>query len=87
MNDPASILFSYAMDQNIFPNYMDDYARFQRRYKASSAACDRLRALLDDPAGKELDQLMDEKNSLDALQLEAAFTAGLAFGLQLLRLF
>lgn len=86
MNDPASILFFYAMDKNIFPKYMDDYPRFQLRHKACSAAWDRLRARLDDPAQKELDDLIDEENSLDSIHLEAAFTAGLALGLRLLKL-
>lgn len=86
MNDPASILFSYAMDKNIFPQYMRDHAQFRLRLKANSAAFDRLRTQLDDSSKKELDELMDEENSLDSLHLEAAFTAGLALGLRLLRL-
>ena len=86
MNDPASILFSYAMDKNIFPQYTRDYAQFRLRLKANSAAFDRLRTQLDDSSKKELDDLMDEENSLDSLHLEAAFTAGLALGLRLLRL-
>lgn len=86
MNDPASVLFSYAMDKNVFPKYIDGYARFLTRQRANSAACDCLRNQLDDEAKKELDKLIDEENSLDAVHLEAAFTAGLSFGLQLLRL-
>lgn len=86
MNDPASILFSYAMEQNIFPKYIDGYARFLSKRKANSAVYDRIRTLLNESAQKELDVLIDEENHLDAIHLEAAFTAGLALGLQLLRL-
>ena len=86
MSDPASILFSYAMDKNIFPDYMADLAGFQLRHKANSAGWDRLRALLDPPVREKLEALMDEEHSLDALHLEAAFTAGLSFGLRFLQL-
>ena len=86
MSDPASVLFSYAMDKNIFPDYMADLAGFQLRHKANSAGWDRLRALLDPSAKRKLEELIDEENSLNALHLEAAFTAGLSFGLRFLRL-
>ena len=86
MTDPASILFSYVMDKNIFPQYMEDSDQFQRRHKANSASLDRLRALLDDGAKKKLDELMEEEYSLDAIHLQAAFIAGLAAGLQLTQL-
>ena len=86
MTDPASILFSYAMDKNIFPQYIADYPQFQHRRKVNSAVLDHLHAQLDDPAKEELDAFMEEEYSLDALHLESAFTAGLALGLQLLRL-
>ena len=83
MTDPASILFSYVMDKNIFPQYMEDSAQFQRRHKANSAVLDHLHAQLDDPVKEELDAFMEEEYSLDAIHLQAAFIAGLAAGLQL----
>ena len=86
MNDPAAVLFSYAMDKNIFPKYMENYAHFQLRRKANSDALDRLRAQLDDPSKKDLDRLMEEEYSLDSIHLEAACPAGLALGLQFLKL-
>ena len=86
MTNPASVLFFYAMDKNIFPQYMEDYVRFQCRRKANSDSLDHLRAQLDDPARTALDAFLEEEYSLDSIHLESAFTAGLSLGLQLLGL-
>ncbi|MCI9263316.1 MAG: hypothetical protein HFF06_01950 [Oscillospiraceae bacterium] len=86
MKDPASILFSHVMEEDIYMEYIDNPAAFRAKRKANSAVYDRLCVLLDAPAKKELDALLDEKLYIDSIYQEAAFTAGLALGLQLLRL-
>lgn len=86
MNDPASILFSHVMEEDIYKEYINDLKGFQSQRKANSAAYDHLCALLDAAAKKELDLLLEGEIYTDSIHLEAAFTAGLALGLQLLRL-
>ena len=86
MNDPASILFSHAMDENIFCRYVEDPRQFQARQKAHSAAYERLRSLLEPQLQKELEIFMEEETSLNSIDQESIFTSGLALGLRLLRL-
>lgn len=86
MNDPASVLFSHAMEENIFYRYIDDLRQFRARQRAHSAAYEHFRSLLEPPLQKELEIFMEEEASLDSISQESAFTTGLAFGLRLLRL-
>ena len=86
MNNPISALYRYAMDENIYLRFMDDPDEYASNFSASTATHDRLRAQLDAPAQKLLDLFLDEKNTADSILLEAAFTAGLSLGLQLLSL-
>ena len=86
MNDPAAVLFSPAMEENIFYRYVDDPRQFRTRQKAHSAAYERLRSLLEPQLQKELEAFMEEEASLDSINQESTFTTGLALGLQLLRL-
>ncbi len=86
MNDPVSVLFFHAMDNDVYLQYMEDPAKYWSGRRANDAAYDRLRAQLSDPAKEALDDLRKEKLLLDSEETEAAFTAGLAFGLRLLRL-
>ena len=86
MNDPAYALLRHAMDDDIYLQYMDDVSAYRASQKAAGAFYDQLNTLLDDAARKVLDDYLSEKMIIDALETDAAFTTGLAFGLQLLRL-
>lgn len=86
MNEPAFALLRHAMDDDVYLQYMDDPGEYRASRKAEAALCDRLRALLDEPAKRLLDDFLSKKVLADAAEEEAAFTTGLAFGLQLLRL-
>lgn len=86
MNEPAFALLRHAMDNDVYLKYMDDPDEYHAGRKAQAAFYDRLRALLDDSSQKALDDFLNEKMLTDAAETEAAFTAGLSFGLQLLRL-
>lgn len=86
MNDPAVALFRHAMDDDIYLQYIDDHKEFWANRKACVSACDKLRALLDEEGQKLFEILLDEQMLATSIETEAAFTAGLAFGLQLLRL-
>ncbi len=86
MTDPVFALYQYAMRDDVYLQYMDDPQEYTSNSAYSAAALERLRAMLDAPAQKELDNFLDMKNVADSIELEALFTAGLSFGLQLLRL-
>ena len=80
MNDPIYILFRHALDDDIYLEYMED----PREYWSIRRACST--AELDPDLKHRFDAFMDERVSADTIEVEAAFTAGLSFGLRLLRL-
>ncbi len=86
MIDPAHALFRHALDDDIYLQYIDDPKEYWSIRRACSAAYDRLTADLNPILKRQLEAFLDEHISADTLEVEAAFTAGLAFGLQLLRL-
>lgn len=86
MSDPVLALYQHMMKNDIHLQYMGDLEEYESNAAYSEAACKRLQAMLDAPAKKELDMFLDMKIVADSIELEAVFTAGLAMGLQLLRL-
>lgn len=86
MNDPAYALLRHAMDDDVYLQYMDDLGAYRASRKAEAALFDRLDALLDEPAKQLLNDFLNEKFQADVTEADAAFTTGLAFGLQLLKL-
>lgn len=86
MSDPIFALYQYVMKNDLYLQYMDDPEEYESNLAYSEAACKRLQAMLDTPAKKELALFLDMKAVADSLESEAAFTAGLAVGLRLLRL-
>ena len=83
MNDPIYILFRHALDDDIYLEYMEDPREYWSIRRACSSAYERLTAELDPDL---FDAFMDERVSADTIEVEAAFAAGLSFGLRLLRL-
>lgn len=86
MSDTILALYQYVMKNDLFLQYIDDPEEYQSNLTCAQAARDRLQALLNAPEKKELELFLDMKTVADSLELEAAFTSGLAVGLQLLRL-
>ena len=86
MLDPVDALLRHATGDDIYLRYMDDPEAYRAAQRASASACERLCATLDEAEKKLLDILLDEKATADISEEEAVFTAGLAFGLQLLKL-
>ncbi len=86
MSDPVLALYQHMMKNDIHLQYMGDLEEYESNAAYSEAACKRLQAMLDVPAKKELERFLDMKSVAESMELEAAFTAGLAMGLRLLRL-
>ena len=86
MIDPAFALLRYAMDDDIYLQYMDDVKAYRASQKAAGGFYNRLSALLDDTSKGLLDDFLNEKMIADVQETDAAFMTGLAFGLQLMRL-
>lgn len=88
MNDPALALYQYITQDDAHLRYLSpaDREEYQVNQDGSDAALGRLQAALEGPSKKLLDIFLDEKGIADSIEAEALFTAGLALGLQLLRL-
>lgn len=86
MNDPIYILFRPALDDNIYLQYIDDLKEYRASQKGALACYEKLYPLLNKEEKKLLDALIDEDTLETVTETKAAFTAGLAFGLQLMRL-
>ena len=86
MNDPIYILFRHTLDDDIYLEYMEDPREYWSIRRACSSAYERLTAELDPDLKHRFDAFMDERVSADTIEVEAAFTTGLSFGLRLLRL-
>lgn len=86
MINPAYALLRHAMDDDIYLQYIDDPREYHTNRKASAAALEHLRTQLDEPTKKLLDIFLDEASIANVMEEEAAFTTGLAFGLQLMAL-
>ncbi len=88
MNDLIFALYRHMVEKKLYLQYLSpsDRDEYQANLDGSSAALQRLRASLEGLSKKELDIFLDENLIVDSMEAEAIFTAGLAVGLQLLRL-
>lgn len=86
MSDTILALYQYVMKHELFLPYIDDPQEYQSNLAYGEAALKRLNALLDSEAKQELERFLDMRAVAASLESEALFTAGLAAGLQLLRL-
>ena len=86
MIDPAYALLRHAMDDNIYLQYIENPEEYHPSRRAALVHYEKLVALLDENAKKELEIFIDEDTLKNIAETDAAFMTGLAFGLQLLRL-
>ena len=86
MIEPAYALLRHAMDNDIYLQYMDGLEEYRTCQKNFSTFYEELSVLFGVEAKKQLDILLDEDMLKTVAETVAAFTTGLAFGLQLLRL-
>ena len=86
MIDPAYALLRHAMDDNIYLQYIENPEEYHTSRRAALVHYEKLVALLDENAKKELEIFIDEDTLKNIAETDAAFMTGLAFGLQLLRL-
>jgi len=88
MNDLIFALYRHMVETDLYLQYLSpsDRKEYQDNLDSSSAALQRLQASLEGQSKKDLEIFLNETLTVNSIEAEALFTAGLAVGLQLLRL-
>ena len=79
-------LYSYALNNRLDGHFTDGEEEYLSCLRCSELHLERLTAMLDEPARKELEAYTQEQSIVDSYHREALFFAGLSIGLQLSRL-
>ena len=79
-------LYSYAQENRLDGHFTDGEEAYLSCLHYSELHLNRLTALLDEAARKELEDYTREQDIVDSYQRQATFCAGLTIGLELSRL-
>ena len=79
-------LYAYALDNRLDGHFTDGEEEYLSCLHYSELHLERLTALLDDAARRELEAYTQEQDIVDSYHREALFFAGLSIGLELSRL-